>query len=432
MEALFLLLGDLILLPITLFVTVLVEGIAALAVAFASFLESAFGIAIGFRRRDPKANLSPEALEAIKQKGQRRRKFLNRLSLTLGGILVLLVVVVGLLNLLFFEATVRWGLARIEKRSGVKITFASATGSLFSGQLTLKGVGAQRQGNTASNFDLRADEFTLDLSMTRLLARSSRIEKVFISGLKGDFHRVAAPERMKIRKRYEVDYLHLEGVEIAVRDSSRPEELPFALKIVELDSQPLRSRFAVFDILFRSNASGEIAGRPFLIRTAKTEHGRETTWQADGLPMAFAGRHIGGPFDWLKGGTVDVRVEDKWKIDENAEIEMHWSFLLRNLVVVAPESASPTKRLIASAIAEYLRLNAEKLDVSFNLNLNENQFEGAASVGAAGLWDATREGLVRELNRLSGTDLDQLNQGIKTGIEMMKQRLEDSRKKKSP
>ncbi|MEK7780618.1 MAG: hypothetical protein AAB370_03860, partial [Verrucomicrobiota bacterium] len=363
------------------------------------------------------------------QKTQSRRKFQKSLSLILGATLLLLVAIVALLNFVFFEATVRWGLARIEKRSGVKITFTSATGSLFSGQLTLKGVALQREENAVSNFDLRADEFTLDLAMTKLLARTARIEKVFISGLQGEFHRVAAVERMKIRKRYEVSHLHLEKVALAIRDTSRPEELQFPLKIATLDSQPLRSRFAVFDILFRSNASGEIAGRPFLIRTAQTERGRETTWQAEGLPVAFVGRHLGGPFDWLQGGTIDVRVEDKWKIADNAQIEMRWNFVLRNLVVVTPEGASPTSRLVATAIAAYLRRHAEKLEVGFNLTLNENQFESAASVGAAGLWDATREGLARELGRLSGADPEQVDRSIKTGINLIKQHLENSRKK---
>lgn len=429
MEALFLLLGDLIVLPIALFIPVLVEGIAAVAVAFASFLESAFGITLGFGGRDRKTDLSPAALEAIKQKTQRRRKFRKRLSLILGGILVLLVAVVALLNFVFFEATVRWGLARVEKRSGVKMTFASATGNLFSGQLTLKGVALQREGNATSNFDLRADEFTLDLAMTKLFARTARIEKVFISGLEGEFHRVAAAERMKIRKRYEVSHLQLEKVALTIRDTSRSKEFQFALKIAALESQPLRSRFAVFDILFRSNASGEIAGRPFLIRTGLTEHGRETTWQAEGLPVAFVGQHIGGPFDWLQGGTIDVRVEDKRKLSDKTQIEMRWSFVLRNLVVVTPEGASPTSRLVASAIAAYLSRNADKLEVGFNLTLNENQFESAASAGAAGLWDATREGLAREIGRLSGADPEQVDRSIKTGINKIKQHLENSRKK---
>jgi hypothetical protein len=429
MEALFLLLGDLILLPITLFATVLVEGIAAAAAACAAILESGFGITLGLRRRKLPTGLSPEALELLKQKAQRWRKFLQRLAWGLGIVLVLLVTAVCLLNSIFFEPTVRWGLAHLEKRSGVKISFTSAAGSLFSGQLTLKGVVAQRHGNAVSNFDLRADEFALNLSMAKLFARSAEIEKVFISGLKGDFHRVTTPERMKIRKRYEVTHLRLEDAEIAVYDGNGPEAAPFTLKITALDSQPLRSRFAVFDILFRSNASGEIAGRPFLIRTAKTEQGRETTWQAEGLPVAFVGRQLGGPFAWLTGGTVNVRVEDKWKIADHAEIEMRWSFLLQNLVVVTPEGASPTSRLIASAITNYLRRHAEKLDVSFNLTLNENQFEGAASAGAAGLWDATRDGFVRELSRLSGADPERVNQGVKTGIEFMKRHLDNSRKK---
>jgi hypothetical protein len=429
MEALFILLADLIILPLTLVATVLASGIAAFTSALASMLESVFGIVYCSGSKTSKPALSPEALEAIKLKAQRRRNFLKRLSWTLAGIVVLMVAVVCLLNFVLFESTVRWGLARIGKRSGVEISFASASGSFFSGEMALKKVAAQRQGSGVSNFDLRADEFSVNLSMTQLLKRSSRIEKIFISGLNGEFHRVTAPDRMKIRKNYEVDHLRLERADIDIRDTSRPEEAQFTLKISELDSQPLRSRFAVFDILFRSNASGEIAGQPFLIQMKKTESGRETVWQVDQLLVLFAARYIGGPIKYLTGGTIDVRVEDKWKIGKNTEIEMHWSFLLKDLVVVPPEGASLKNHLVASAIAEYLRRNAEKLDVSFNLIVNENQFEGTASAGAAGLWDTTRESLVRELSRLSGADTNRLNQRIKTGVDWMKLHLENSRKK---
>lgn len=428
MEALFILLADLIILPITLFATLLAEGVATFAIACTAVAESALGISLSFRRKQPPPALSPEALELRRQKSQRRRKFLKRLSWTLGGILTLMVAVVCLLNSVFFEATVRWGLARIEKRSGVKISFTSASGSLFSGQLTLKGVAAQRNESAASNFNLQAEEFSLDLSMTKLMGGSSRIEQVFISGLKGEFHRVTTPERMKLRKRYEVKHLRVVGAEINIRDTSRPEEARFMLKITELECQPLRSQFAVFDILFRSNVQGEIAGRPFAIQTKTTEHGRETLWQADGLPMAFAARQLGGPFNWLTGGTVDVRIADKWEIADAANIKLDWSFVFQNLVVAAPEGATPTKRFLATAITTYLRLHAERLDVSFSLTMNENQFEGAASAGAAGLWDATRDGLVQELSRLSGADTNRLNQGIKTGIEKVKEHLENRRK----
>jgi hypothetical protein len=236
---------------------------------------------------------------------------------------------------------------------------------------------------------------------------------------------------MKIRKRYEVIHLRLEDADLVIRDSSRSRETQFALKIAALDSQPLRSRFAVFDVLFRSNASGEIAGRPFLIQSKKTEHGRETIWQAEGLPVTLVGQQLGGPFDWLTGGTIDVRVEDKWEIAANTQIKMDWRFAFKDLVVVPPEGAGLKSRLIASAIAAYLRANAEKLDVSFSLTLDENQFAGAASAGAAGLWDATREGLVHELSRLSGAEPERVNQGIETGIEFMKRHLEN-RRKKSP
>ena len=356
---------------------------------------------------------------------------MKRLSWILGGVLALFLTVALLVNFVFFEPAVRWGLARIEKRTGIKVVFQSATGNLFTGRLKLTDATAQRRESVVSNFDLRVEEIAIDLSMTEILASTARIESVLISGLTGNFHRVATPDRVKIRRRYEVDHLRLEHVEIVIQDTTRQEEARFNFKLNELDSRPLRSRFAVLDLLFRSNASGEISGQPFSIRTEKTEKGRQTQWQVDELPVAFVARYLGGPFDWLSGGTVDVRVEDKWAIAESAEIEMRWSFVLKNLVVNSPDNTSVMGGILGATIGEYLRRNSEKLDVSFSLTMNEDQFEGAASADAAGLGDAVRNGFVREISELSGADPDHLNQGVQKGIDAFKSYL-DKRRKKAP
>lgn len=430
MEALFILLAELIILPIALLVPLLVECIVAFGLALASFVEAVTGFSIGLtglKRRRERSQGQPVEVKLPPE----RRVLLKRLSWTLGGVLVVTVAGVCLLNFVFFESSLRWGLGRIAKRSGIEIQFASASGNVFSGHLTLKGVTAQRDGDAVSNFNLRAEELAVELSVFKLFSRTAPVEKVHLSGLKGDFHRVKTPERLKLRKHYEVRHLRLENIDVAVRDSSRPKEARFVVKIDELDSQPLRSRFAVFDLLFRSNASGKIAGQPFAIRTRKTESGRETHWEANGLPVAFVAHHLGGPFDWLAGGTVDVRVEDKWSIAQNARIDMKWSFVLKQLSVNPPGDTSAPGRLLAAAVGKYLQEHAERLEVNFSFTLDERQFEGAASADAAGLGKAAREGFARELARLTGTDPDALDERIQTGIEAFKQHLDNRRKKSS-
>jgi len=431
MEALFILFGELIMLPLMAVATILCEALAAAVACTATILESVFGITVCWGPEKVNPSSSPEILEAIRQKALRRLKFMKRLSWILGGVLGLLLTVALLGNFVFFEPAVRWGLARIEKRTGIKVLFQSATGNLFSGRLKLTDATVQRQESVVSNFDLRVEEIAIDMSMTEILASTARIESVVVSGLTGDFHRVATPDRVKIRRRYEVDHLRLEHVEIAIRDTTRQEETHFNLKVNELNSRPLRSQLAVFDVLFRSNASGEIGGQPFSIRTEKTEQGRETQWQVDALPVAFVARYLGGPFDWLSGGTVDVRVEDNWAIAESAEIKMRWSFVLKNQVVNSPDSTSVMGGMLGAAIGEYLRQNSERLDVSFSLTMNEDQFEGTASADAAGLGNAVRNGFVRKISELSGADPDHLNQGVQKGIDAFKSYL-DKRRKKAP
>jgi hypothetical protein len=318
MEALVILIGELIAGPLVLILALVIEGTLALFAGIAALLETVFGISVSFLPRKRSVVLTPEQQEALKVSSQRRSRWIKRLSWTLGLLLGVMVALACLVNFVFFESSLRWVLARVEKRSGIQIGFTSASGNLFSGELTLKGVTARRQGHAESNFDLQAAELSLDMAMKRILNRTTPIEKVLLSGLEGEFHRVKTPQGLKLRKHYRVDHLRLEAVEVAVRDNSRPKETQFTVKIDELDSQPLRSRFAVFDVLFRSTASGEIAGRPFSIRTRKTESGRETNWEAEGLPVALVAHHLGGPFDSLEGGTVDVLEYREQRSNRNA------------------------------------------------------------------------------------------------------------------
>ncbi len=156
-------------------------------------------------------------------------------------------------------------------------------------------------------------------------------------------------------------------------------------------SAPLRSRYALFDILFRSNATGEIAGASFEIRTGGDASGRQTVWRASDVPVSSFGAMAGGVLAWFREGVVDVRVVDNWRRDGQLEIDMDWRLDFRDIEVQAPDSASVVTRLATGPIVDYVNSYDGDFPFEFQMVINENQFEYKSSLAAAGLWTAVGE-----------------------------------------
>src|SRR5262245_12574464 len=123
MEALIIILGDLIVLPILLMSGLLVELMAAVASLIAALLEFFFGITVELRSKSGSVTaVSPELAAIRKQKAARRRKWLKRFAYTFAAVFLISFGAALILNFFFFESAARWGLARMQKRTGIEVT----------------------------------------------------------------------------------------------------------------------------------------------------------------------------------------------------------------------------------------------------------------------------------------------------------------------
>lgn len=184
------------------------------------------------------------------------------------------------------------------------------------------------------------------------------------------------------------------------------------MSVVSATSAPLRSRLALFDILFRSNATGQIAGAGFEIRTAGNAGGRETVWQASEVPVASLGAVAGGVLSWFRDGVVDVAVEDRWRRDGQLEIDMDWSLEFRDVEVRAPDTAGALTRIATGPIVDYVNSHGGDFPFEFRMVINESQFEYQSSLAAAGLWTAVGESINRIMTAF---DLDVGRSAAETG-----------------
>lgn len=374
MEALVLIFGEMIFALLAPLVAVVVDLIAAILASIFSFF--------------------PSSSRRIRISSGAAKKVL----VVLLAVAAIIVGALSVINKFYFTDSVRMVFGLLERRSGIEVDCSKIDGSVFSGQVALGSCTIVRTSHPGSEFELELGHVEFDLKLSSLFG-TAEVQTAHISGLKGSVSRQHSQGVTdddlaveKPRRSFVIQDLKIEGVEISLsglnKDGGRF-ELP--VNVANATSAPLRSRLALFDILFRSNATGEIAGAEFEIQTAGDSSGRETTWRASDVPVASFGAVAGGVLSWFRDGVVDVYVEDTWRREGQLEIDMDWKLGFSNVEVQAPATAGVVTRLATGPIVDYVNSHDGEFPFEFQMVINESQFEYKSSLAAAGLWTAVGE-----------------------------------------
>lgn len=291
-------------------------------------------------------------------------------------------------NLFFFEPIVRRQLAKIEQKTGIGIEFKSAAGSLWQGRVELSDTTVKRGKHEISQLDLTADKLTFDVSVLSLFQAVAIVEEVSVDGLRGTYERVGVPKKFKPKKPFKTELLVVTDAVVTLIDHTRKEDLqrkteanPQAepitavVEIKSLKSEPFRSNFAVFDLMFRSNLEGVFAGAPISI---VTDRGSETLWKFERLPIEMAAGYVGGPLDWVSHGELDISGIDRWQ-GADSEVEMDFKIVLHDVQAVVPPDTSLLAKVVAVPTVALLNRYPKRLPLSFYLKLDEKDFEFTAS-----------------------------------------------------
>lgn len=410
MEALILIFGEMIFAFLAPLVAVVVDLIGAVLAAIFSLLPFGRG----------NQRVSSDAAKKV---------FFVLLAIAIvifGGLLVI--------NSFYFADSVRTVFGVLERRSGIETSCTEIEGSVFSGQLSLGDCTIVRKDHASSEFELELDKANLNLQLSSLFG-TANVQEARIAGLRGSVKKHPVPADSsgtevaeKPRRAFEIQDLGIEGVEISLSGVNKDGgsfELP--VRIQSATSAPLRSRLALFDILFRSNATGEIAAAEFEVKTGGDSGGRQTVWRASDVPVASFGSVAGGVLSWFHDGVVDVYVVDKWRRDGQLEIDMDWKLGFRNVEVRAPDTAGVVARLATGPIVDYVNSHDGDFPFEFQMVINESQFEYQSSLEAAGLWTVFGESVNRLLKAVgivedgaASDTADKLKEGAKSVLDRLR------------
>ncbi len=392
MEGLVLLLSGLIelfvlVIPLMIEAVVLLVGVVGQTVAL--LFEMLAGAGIGALRR--KSQAAPPAVAVTPTAPAQRPapaitrqwvKQWSRRATVAGGVLLLVTAAgIGIATFFFFEHIVRWSLRGLEQRHGVTIAFESADGNLFTGAVRLRGAHLVRAQHPVSEFDVTIQELQADIDLSALWQRRLEFQSVAARGIRGDYSRVGPqPDQLPCRG-FIVQQLAIEDAQLTWHDVTQPDRpIHLDIEVDSLETAPFRSQWAAFDVLFRTTARGRIAGGPFRISTREVPDGRETHWNAQGLPVSLAGAYLGGPFSWITEGTLNVDVVDRWSLPEDElDIDMDWKLVLKDIRAEAPADLPVPAQAVAGQFVKYLNEHPREVPLAFSVTINRREFSGRMS-----------------------------------------------------
>lgn len=409
MEALLLIFGEMIFALLAPLVALVVEVIGAIVAAILSLLPT----------RSKELSTGSGAAKKL------LTVFLGFAVVTFCGLFVA--------NTFYFADSVRAVFGVLERRAGIETSCDHIEGSVFSGRISLGDCTIVRKDHVRSEFQLDLDNAEFDVRLSSLFG-TAEIESAHVTGLSGIVKRHSADAGPdgdetgeKPRRSFVIQDLRIEDVNLelsGVNKDGGAFELPVRIDIAT--SAPLRSRLALFDILFRSNARGKIAGAEFEVKTGGDPGGRKTAWRASEVPVANFGAMVGGALSWFQEGVVDVHVEDKWRRDGQLEIDMDWRLVFRDIEVRAPDNAGLMTKFATGPIVAYVNSFDGEVPVEFELVINESQFDYKSSLATTGLWTAVGESVNRVLTAFgvdAGESASETGDKLKKGAKSVLDRL---------
>lgn len=318
------------------------------------------------------------------------------------------------------EPILRWSLAKLEPKSGVRVTFAKASGGLLSGQFVLHQVRAVRENHPESNFDLTCSQVTARCSLWKILSPHMAFDGLRIEQVSGTYQRSAGPppgpqpgrvpaEPPRTGKNVRFGELQLLEATITYTDSTvEGEPVRIGLAIDSLDCTPLRTSHAPFDLMFRSNASGTIEGRPFHIQTTHSATGTKTEWRATGLPIALVRAYLEGPFRWLQSGECDVSIVQDMPLDRTSPVILETHLILRDIRPGVPADTKPAAAIALQLLMSKMKNFPKEKDVGFTLKLDPEKFDLTKTEDRAQLWKQFKTAAVAALLQSGPVEIEGL------------------------
>jgi hypothetical protein len=384
MDALFIVVAELLIVPLILWAFIVFEltlGVAA----------SVFAVLIG--RRSP--------TDMVRYTWRKiRRRFVWSLSLLGAGLL--------LCDLVFFNLIVGLAIGSADEREDLDVSFMHAEGSFILGrielhELTLSGVRGG-QADPSARFGVSIDELVIDIDTGKLLAAGFAVEELTLDGVRGSFDRLRPSDRKPERdeddgpaREFTVERIHFGDFSLALHDHTGESVRELEVELQELDMGPVASDSVAFDLLYRSRGRGSVAGHEFLLTSIEAQSGPQTTLEVHELPLDALAK----PLEKLAGvrasGSADLTVVNRYMQDPaQPKVEIAVAVQLRELEVEAGADATMGTRMMLKMAARELS-KFDEFPLEFQISVLRSELAGARSFAESGVVERVSDAIVEAL-----------------------------------
>ncbi len=313
------------------------------------------------------------------------------------------------------EPILNWSFRNLEARTGVRLTFAKASGGLLSGSLVLRQVHVVRENHPESNFDLTCSQMAIRFSVFEILCRQMGFHDLRIDQISGMYQRLSPvpgtdpPKLPRAARNFPIGHLQINDATIDFSDATVDgEPVKFALLVKSLECRPFRTAYAPYEVIFRSNVEGTIDDHPFSVQSTNTTLGPKTVWRVTGMPINLAGSYLGGPFRWLREGECDIKVEQQMRENPRGPVTLDAQLVLRNIQPGVPGDIKPAVAIAAQLLMTKLKKLPKEKELRFTLNLDPDKFDLTTTASTGQLWQQFKSAAVASMLQTAGVNLDGL------------------------
>jgi len=325
-------------------------------------------------------------------RGRHRSRFLKWTTICLFGLFSFTVLGTFAVNALWFEPAVRLVLSHVEEKNGIRVTFESATGNLFTGSLKLTGAVIERASHPTSTFYLNSNDITADLAMWQLILRKPVLQYLHIGGLSGTIERKAKSDTVELPLNFVIRDLTLENADLLVKDKTHsPFPAELKVRIDKFNCRNFRSSHMAYDALLRSMISGNINGSPYTITKNPGDNTQMSNWKVDRLRLDQFGDFMLGSWNVIGNGFLTIEAQNTFLNTRPTTVDMKWRLKFTGISLHRPDKL----------IKRFLKMSADDdksgdqkgkaFTLEFSFDCSEDQFLKRPSLEAAGVWKRFRE-----------------------------------------
>lgn len=315
-----------------------------------------------------------------------------------------------LADLVLFDAIVTLALGSADDREDLDVGFASAEGSFILGrielhQLQLIGVRGPADDPSAA-FSVTIDSLVIDIDTAALLRFDFAVEELAVDGVRGSFDRLRAVEPEQRRERpgpelereFALERLHVGDMQLLLRDHTRTPARELAVQLDELDLGPLHSDSALFDLLYRARGRGSIDGLGFVLTATEHDGLAQTTLEVHDIPLDAIGEQLERTAGVRAHGHADVTVTNIYSGGPpEPNVTLGVNLQLRELELeAAGELSFATKLMLEAAERAIVRLG-DQFPLAFEIVLLKSELTGMRSIAQAGIAERIADGVAKAL-----------------------------------